>query len=408
MTKLPINFLLYVASLGLAGGSVYLFYDALVVERAERKDPKAITGEVRRLLERGAAREADFVQDRYAQEPEWWAGFRDANFVGKLPPKPVARSDEVAGTPDKKVDEGVRVADILTVISILYDQGGNSTVIVRYKPEANIRPPAGLLAGGSAYAGPGDARVPAAAPGVVASRGTPAPGSGAMPAYAGGSDPTAGLLQHLRLREGEDRLWPDYDYIRLVEVKDDASAAVFRIETPGKPETDWRTEEVLRNELELPEEYLRELHAGRKRGAGSTARPRREDRNQVGSAPDQGGWKPVEVTTIEDDRVYVGSKDYDYLRENMQRVLQEEIGIRAYQGRKGLRGLQVTRVPPKLARFGVAPGDVILEVNGVPVRTKAQAIQTGKKQYRRGVRTFRVKILSRGTIQERTYYAPEK
>lgn len=405
MTKLPINFLLYLVSLGLAGGSIYLFYDALVLERASRKSPKAITTEVRRLLERGAAREADFVQDRYAQRPEWWAGFREANFIGKLPPKPVAGTGEAAESPEKKVDEGIRVADILTVVSILYDKAGDSAVIVRYKPEANVRPPAKLLGGGPAYTGPGDAGVPAAAPGVAPGRGAGAPGSGAMPAYAGGGDPTAGLLQHVRLHKGEDRLWPDYDYIRLVEVKEDASAAVFRIETPGKPEKEWRTEEVLRNELELPEDYLRELYAGRTKGAKSAGRPRREEK--AGPAP-KSAWKPVEVTTIEDDRVYVGSKDYEYLRENMQRVLQEDVGIRAYQGRKGLRGLQVTRVPPKLARFGIAPGDVILEVNGVPVRTKAQAIQTGKKQYRRGVRTFRVKILSRGVVQERTYYAPDK
>ena len=48
-------------------------------------------------------------------------------------------------------------------------------------------------------------------------------------------------------------------------------------------------------------------------------------------------------------------------------------------------------------------------MNGKPVRTKAQALNVGKADYRKGVRVFHAKILNRyGRIETRTYYVPNK
>ena len=73
------------------------------------------------------------------------------------------------------------------------------------------------------------------------------------------------------------------------------------------------------------------------------------------------------------------------------------------------RGLQVRNVEPQLGgRFGVATGDVLLEINGRAVESKAQAVNQVQKDYERGVRSFATKWLSNGQIVERTYQAPEK
>jgi hypothetical protein len=75
----------------------------------------------------------------------------------------------------------------------------------------------------------------------------------------------------------------------------------------------------------------------------------------------------------------------------------------------GQRGLQVMNVSTEIQqRFGVQQGELILAVNGTPVTTKAQAVNTGKKMYNRGVRRFVVTFLSNGREIERTYQAPDK
>ena len=98
------------------------------------------------------------------------------------------------------------------------------------------------------------------------------------------------------------------------------------------------------------------------------------------------------------------------LSQQSERVFHEDVGLRSYSSARGnVRGVQVTRISPELQRFGVQSGDVLLELNGKPVRSKAEALAVGRKQYQAGVRVFRAKVLNRyGRQEERTYYAPNQ
>jgi len=102
----------------------------------------------------------------------------------------------------------------------------------------------------------------------------------------------------------------------------------------------------------------------------------------------------------------ISREDDAYLREHIERVL-EDIGLEPFRGSK-YRGLRLTRVPDRLRRFGIVAGDVILAVNAVPVDTRAEAIRVGRKQHDRGVRTFRVELLSHGRLEQRTFLAPDE
>ena len=51
---------------------------------------------------------------------------------------------------------------------------------------------------------------------------------------------------------------------------------------------------------------------------------------------------------------------------------------------------------------------MIIEVNGKPVSTQAQAYSHGKRLWKQGVRTFRAKVRTRyGRIEERSVTVPD-
>ena len=407
MTKLPINLLLYLASTGLGGGSCWLFYTAMV------EGPASVTNDQIReeflgKIKQGRSSEADDRRDRYARNPEWWKTFRDANMLGTLPP--VKEPETPTEVEEPKVDTGVPIEDILSVVSITFDSGDghvHTGCVVKYKPEANVQPPEGLFGSGGATASSGDAVGLVDPSGAVGSstrsdsgtrrgRSSSRRSAAPMSTASGGTDR---LTHHLKINEV---LWSSHDNIRLIGVADDASHVIFRREDGGKPEAEWEEVKAFKNELELPTELLEELLAGRK----STGKKTPGEKS--GSPESSDAWVAVEETReVQPGQVHISRQDNDYLRTNMSRVLHEEVGIRAYRSKSGrIRGLQITRVPSQLSRFGLVNGDVILEVNGIPVSTKAQAIKVGRQQYNRGSRTFIVKVLSRGVIGERTYYAP--
>src|SRR5262249_51533445 len=74
---------------------------------------------------------------------------------------------------------------------------------------------------------------------------------------------------------------------------------------------------------------------------------------------------------------------------------------------KTVRGLMIKNVNSQIAsRFGIAPGEVLIAVNGDPVETRADAMATAKRQYDRGTRTFVATFLSNGQRIDRTYQMP--
>ena len=107
----------------------------------------------------------------------------------------------------------------------------------------------------------------------------------------------------------------------------------------------------------------------------------------------------------------ISRQDDTLIRQDPQKLL-DQVTIRTYRSSTGNRsrnGVQLLNVDPELGRrFGVHSGDVILEVNGTPVTSRAQAVDVGTKQYQKGVRLFRVRMMSMGRIEERIYRAPDK
>jgi hypothetical protein len=63
----------------------------------------------------------------------------------------------------------------------------------------------------------------------------------------------------------------------------------------------------------------------------------------------------------------------------------------------------VRNVDAKLAKtLGIAAGEVLIEINGRAVRSRNEALDIGKGDYKRGVRTFTTKWLANGAVVERT------
>jgi hypothetical protein len=118
-------------------------------------------------------------------------------------------------------------------------------------------------------------------------------------------------------------------------------------------------------------------------------------------------WLDVQETTLVGKVRHVGRNDEKRFRDSDDFL--EQLNVDTYVSKSGRRGLIVRSVDSQLASsFGVAAGDVLLEVNGQKVESKAQAFSLGKAQYKRGVRTFVTKWLSGGQEVERIYQAPDK
>jgi hypothetical protein len=162
-------------------------------------------------------------------------------------------------------------------------------------------------------------------------------------------------------------------------------------------------EELLKTSMNLSQDVLRELRRLEGRDGEVAAKT-----TQAAEVP-KGAWVDVEETTQIGGVRHIGRKDEQRFREQGDEMF-AQLNLDTYVSQRGdVRGLQVRNVDPQLSRqFGVGQGDVLLEVNGRPVRTKAQAIQQGKQDYERGVRTFVTKWLSNGQVIERTYQAPDR
>ena len=133
-----------------------------------------------------------------------------------------------------------------------------------------------------------------------------------------------------------------------------------------------------------------------RRGAGGVA-ARQAPRPQATSS-----WRDVpETTQVSPGKFIVSRGDDQLIREDPQKLL-DQVTIRPYRSKTGDRsrdGVQLVNVRPELGRrFGVRSGDVILEVNGIPVTSRSKAIDVGTKQYKTGVREFRVRIMTMGPV----------
>lgn len=390
MNRFPINFLLYVTSAALALLCAWTFY--LTMKRDQGMSQQDVWEKSEQLSTAGRAQTPDDKRDDYSDATQaWWKTFQVANFIGKPPPEPEGPAVQVVQAPPTPVD--FTVESILDVVFIVYGSDEFSRCAVRYKADADVRPPEDEQPGAQpGYAGPRDVTpAPNAARPARGAQQTPTP----MPAAFPDDRP----MQILKVGEP---LWPPYEHIVLARVDETANAVYFsRMDGDQEGEE----EKIYRNELGLAQSVLEAL-AGGQPDAG---RPRQVAEEAL---PPQarGQWVDVEETkAVKPGQWHISRKDNDYLRDNAQEVFSSEVGLRSYVSSGGnVRGIQVMHVSPRLAQFGVQKGDVILELNGTPVKSKAEALRVGKQQHKQGVRTFRAKILSKwGKVEERTYHAPD-
>lgn len=426
--KLPIPFLLYVASLGLAGFTGWQVYELLPLQKRESKDAAIKQGQKTAIDRLSTGRGAGPISAdwRYtANNREWWKEFKNANFLGKLPPPPEPKPGEGGDEPPPPPPPVIPLEEIFELAALVYDgqdkgQGELSHVVIRYKRESGVQPPEwyvrqnqGAAAGGG-FGGPRDTAPPPRPGGNPNFRGgsrnqrPPTPTPNPMPTQSSTTDV---LLQKVWVKgDGDPRrdphLWPPFDHIRLVRVDPSAQSAYFVREAPppreGEPEPEAPKEEQLfKTSANLSQDVLRELSElyGQEISQGPASQ---------GSGRRGNEWIETEETQLVGNVRHIGRKD--------ERAFQneddffEKVYFDTYTSKySSRRGLKVTNVEPALAaKYGVSQGDVLLSVNNRKVKSKAQAVQFGKREYKKGVRTFVTTWLSGGQEVERVYQLPDK
>ncbi|MCA8977288.1 MAG: hypothetical protein KDC98_21380 [Planctomycetes bacterium] len=434
--KLPIPFLLYTTSLALVGFTGWEVYELLPLQKPEAKNEAHLQG-------RNAAADkmayggsqgpvaADWYytgevsENRKTGNRWWWKQLQDANFIGKPPPPPpvepgVKDPDEVK--PEEPI---VPLENIFELSVLVHDpgdegQGQLSHVVIRYKPESGVTAPEWYVRErqGSLLSGfrPGD--------------GTPPPRRGGNQNFQGGrkngtrganvpSEPMpvstgtpSVLLQKIWVQGGDDErrspyLWPPFDNIRLVRVSPLGQSAFFireprKGEAPTEPVEEPQEEEFFKDTANLGQEMQRALNALAGKSGERVAEapiPAKDDK-----------WIDVPETGLVNGRVH-GSRQDQTRFESEDDFLQKVYFDTYTSSVSSRRGLIVRNIDPALAsRFGVNEQDVLLTVNNHPVKTKAEAIQFGKREYKKGVRTYVTTWLSgtSGLEVERIYQLPEK
>jgi hypothetical protein len=448
--KLPIPLLLYTVSLGLFGWSGWKVYQAVPLWKNEAREAATRRGQQDAKDRIGGGRgqgrlSADWVYSK--PTAPWWQTFKTVNLIGKLPPPPVDPTKSPTGSiPPPPVLDIRPLEDVIELVSLVYDgkeggRGGNTHVVLRYKPEANVELPewvvrensppvaaAGAPVARDTVRGQGGGQV---GRGVGAPQPAPTVPAAAIPNRAGRPNPPTTatpmptsmtgreILQKVWVDDQGDMrrsstLWPVrgndgkvFGTVKLVRVAPDAQTAYFvRVlppAAPGQTAPEPKEERLLKTAMNLRQDVLEELHRLQGRSASEPS-PTAAAKPAASSA-----WQDVPETTRTGNQWQLSRKDEQRIRENPDQLF-EQFSVETYVGRSGaVRGVTFRSVEPQLAqRFGVAPGEVLIEVNGRTVESKAQALQFGKADYGRGVRTFVTKWLSNGQVVERVYQAPDR
>jgi hypothetical protein len=418
--KLPVNFLLYLTTIGLLALAAKTFQQAIDVGSLETKTRSYKEGQQEAADRMAEGRGAGPAVGAWTyNSTSWHQTWMDPNVIGKDPPPPPEQATEQEPVEPVVEIDRTPLEDIIELVTIMYDpDGAQSHVTVRYKENVEVQPPEWYLrenepvtATGAPGYRPGDAA--AAARGNVRRGGRPRAGRPAAPRPTSTPPSSAGrtVLQRLWV-EGSDeprfeaRLWPPHDHIKLVRVAGSGLSAFFVRQPPAAPSQEpvaTEEEELIKSSLPISQELLRLLRDLDPAGPAAVTSP------AAPTAADE-QWQPVDETTRIDGVWHVGRRDQQTFADDGNELL-SQINVDSYVSRtgSGQRGLQVMNVSTEIQqRFGVQQGELILAVNGTPVTTKAQAVNTGKKMYNRGVRRFVVTFLSNGREIERTYQAPDK
>ncbi len=430
--KLPIPLFLYTAALGLAGTSGWIVYRMMPLWRKQAHDEATSSGmrDAKEKISLGKGQGQGSVDWSYStRTAQWWAEFLAVNFIGKLPPPPPKTEDpSEAKKPDVVAD--VRPLDqIIELVSLVYDpqdqgKGELSHVIVRYRPEANVQPPewyvretTSVTSGGPAAA-QRDVSPPRVGGHPNGPQGKPLAGTGQGPKVRGAAGlPTSiqgrEVLQKVWIQGGTDprrepKLWPPFSDIRLVRVDPTAQSAYFVREAlepkAGVAAPEPKEEQLLKSAMGLPQDMVRELHRLQGRALGVASGGTQTAAPQSGMT-----WRETEETALIDNVRHIGRREEQRFRDNPNE-LWDKINVDTYVSKSSnTRGLEVRNVDAQVAsKFGVVQGDVLIEVNGKSVQTKAQAVQFGEGEYKKGVRTFVTKWISAGQVVERIYQASDR
>lgn len=430
--KLPIPLFLYTAALGLAGTSGWIVYRMMPLWSKQTRDEATLGGmkEAKDKISLGKGQGQGSVDWSYSpRTTQWWGEFMSVNFTGKLPPPP-PKAEDPNETKKPEVVADVRpLEQIIELVSLVYDpkdqgKGELSHVIVRYRPEANVQPPewyvretTSVTSGGPAAA-PRDVAPPRVGGNPSGPQGKPLPGPSSNPKGRGAAGlPTSILgrevLQKVWIQGGGDprrdpKLWPPFSDIRLVRVDPTAQSAYFvraALETkPGVAAPEPKEEQLLKSAMGLPQDMVRELHRLQGRAPGATPAGALTTATQSGVT-----WRETEETALIDNVRHIGRREEQRFRDNPNE-LWDKINVDTYVSKtSNTKGLVVRNLDSQVAsKFGVVQGDVLIEVNGRSVQTKAQAVQFGEGEYKKGVRTFVTKWISAGQVVERIYQASDR
>ena len=143
--RLPINFLLYLASIAMLGCAGWLFVQATIQARplsGEENGPSRMGFDIaeQRVKE---GQELDPRRQGWNYDNRtWWQQFTEVNLTGKLPPPPEV---ELTTGPTIAPEEVETPLDqIFHLISLMYHnvQGGAEThVVLRYREDASVQIP---------------------------------------------------------------------------------------------------------------------------------------------------------------------------------------------------------------------------------------------------------------------------
>ncbi len=418
--KLPIPFLLYVTALGLLGWAGWTVYKVLPLLSQDSRTASSQQGmkEATDKVATGKGKGPVSVDWSYGgRAGAWWATLKDVNLIGKLPPPPPDPKDKVIDNQPPVKKDVVPLEDIIELVTLVCEgrtggKGGLSYVIVRYKLSSNVQPPEEVLAATASL--PAAGGPPAAMPRDVA------PGRGNRPPAPPPSAPKTTMPSSLQGREFQQqlwveenaalghtaRLWPPYEDIRLVRVGLDGDSAFFVRDVPppkdGEPPVTPVEEPLIKTNLGLSQEVLRAVREVQGRPVEAAPVAVAAPTPAAGSAT----WQDLPDTALVNGVRHISRKDEDRFRDTDE--LFRNVSTDTYR-RGSVQGVVLRSVAQDMAsRFGVAQGDVLIAVNGRDVRSQAQAVDFGKQDYNRGVRTFVTKWLSNGQVVERVYQARDR
>jgi hypothetical protein len=329
----------------------------------------------KKLEKEGNSKQPDRASWRYGGKgiQEWWRLIETSNWVGKVPIVKTEKSPVVQEKPKPKVS--LKPLNEILKLKLVFGRPKESAFVTVLYLDPNVQAPK------SEYSAVAD------------------------PMGGGGVTPEGSLAVFQDLRMG-DHLYPQYEDIQLVGLTPDGRGAIFS-RTSAEGESKRILEEIRLGEFEMSGDSFGEID-GQGKPSGTTKNAGRKRK-----------WRdPGALTKKMGERLWmVSQKDHKDLSGGYDKLM-KKMSVEDYVGyladpkasgkRKKVTGVSIRRVPDEAKRFGVRRGDVLIAVNGTPVKSKASAIRLGKEQYNRGVRTFELTFLSQGRKEVRTYQVPDK